>query len=350
MWPELEHLLSDRVRQRPMRAGLVRQIYDAVATADNNVLQFAEEQTEFTRDEHCDPNTAMFLDDAKSRQLLAAIYSINSRYLNRAVRGDEQLHLHMVPGAGRATYEQVPKLRGSPSHIHAIRVPERGFTNLGMLSYCLDAETRHAVHVDLLADEGVQTGVLAKRAYLVVGETIDEGNCHWPGANIVDPFINDFSMGTETTGHDGAGYLCMQLKTAPTALRHQLRWLARLPVRPSSEKPDSYVWAEATGRSVRDIIQLPESERNFQVVASLHDSTLRRLTAFYLGCEPDFDPAWHLVAEPRRHLLKECPYQPPQGQSLRLGGKEITNFASMLDYVVLNLRHTPPRELHAQTN
>ena len=268
------------------------------------------------------------------KKYLSAAYFANSRYFERNVNLEkEHIIFHIPNSIGHATHKE-NNLYG-----HEIEIPISWFKSYSNLFHAMDAETRHAIHQNILNDKGLREDNLAERAFHVIAETIDEGKCIYPTtAYILDPFINDFYMFSEKHGHDGAKYLLAHLSVYYPETKKQLNWLARLPVRSRQKLDKEYetMLEEVSKIQTNRIHIIDEDGNDYRIVCNSNDIDLFRTRDFYMGIRSS-DNFTRKLEDIRLYAIDNYPYVP--NDSIEMYGKIIDKFASQLDYVVLKL-HT----------
>lgn len=286
---------------------------------------------------------------------LAAVYFANNRYFGRKPKYDQArilLTIHKYTKRNNtATYSESDDPH--KLHQHEIKIPDKDFLDVKEFLASCDAETRHAVHYDALAEIHGWNRDFCKRAELVITETIDQGEkVRIPRRKIFDPFINDCERIREPTGHEGADYLCTLLSEDPQKRQMQLYWLIRLPIRlrlsngAAPEKVEEYLKTLRQLSSDNEDIHDGLKETTPQNIA--HYTLPGRLRSFYTG-KPYNKTRLEQRAYKIRLLSTEGFYyyvDPKWG--VKLGEKVITQFASQLDYVALKLMTATPEDLYKE--
>jgi hypothetical protein len=291
-------------------------------------------------------------------QQFAAVYAANAIYLgHEGIGQDEAIEIHIVRKAthpGRASHESTGPFR------HEIEIPLKYFDDLHHMFHAFDAESRHAVHADILSSRGIDPSGKndAKRASLVIAETIDEGESLVALTRDYgqqrDPYVNDFFLDpAEDLGHSGAQFLRLRLSSHPGKLRVQLRWLARLTPR---TVPQGAIGGDLEAQ-LRALVLPPFSDKlefsapgepTEHYVQHPYDRSTHSLQDFYLGK----DPATRFLdaaARVRRNLMQSYPFSVPEERAVILQdsarARHITSFASQLDYVALRIATARTAEL-----
>ncbi len=293
------------------------------------------------------------LDERVLRLNIAAVYFANSGYFQRDIDlDDEGILVNFGENQRRPTYNWLHPRR------HMITLIPSTFRSYENFFHDSDSETRHAVHHDLLEDQGLSPGNLAKRALLAVTETMDEGlhqqSMVYISQQLADPFINDFFPMLHD-GHDTAKHISLHLAIHPRTRWMQLYWLSRLPIRQDAEEGAE---KEELRRMVKEISVENDKFGFIRIRAedSPHDtyvylfSPYRRgtepLTRYYAGQDLCEDPLLKKLAKIRSYALEHFPYAVMESDAVELDGKKITCFASQLDYVLLKLSTTRPKQLY----
>ena len=100
----------------------------------------------------------------------AAVYFANAEYFEYTVCNDTELvRIVVSESRGLATHKEDGLYR------HRVKIPVNRFDSVGTLFAAMDAESRHAVHQNLLQEKNLFEKELAMRVFLMIAETIDEG-------------------------------------------------------------------------------------------------------------------------------------------------------------------------------
>jgi len=298
------------------------------------------------------------------RYIVAAVYFANARYFEHAPNTGENYFIYVNPNIASASHSEIGAFR------HYITLPLTSFSGGAEFLRSCDAETRHAVHQNLLNAQGLFECNLAERASHVIGETIDQGAATAGISELspqIDPFLVDFHMTNEKDGHNGAGYLSQALKFDQELKRMQMFWLSRLPIRLKSEQRRSLndvitecrminrLSAESAAKKKPDVysgwVIRRDIIKSVPRIPSLYDDGLSPLVRFYAAgilqrdCQ---DPTLKKIEEIRRNSIRLFPYEVDTSNGVFLNGRLHTRFASQLDYVALKLLTTKPRALYEE--
>lgn len=290
---------------------------------------------------------AHLIENNTLKTLTAAVYFANARYLDRPVQQDkEKIILYTRTKKGSATYDY------NGQYEHEISIPHKEwFDSIEDFLSALDAETRHAIHYNLLQDKdkNFKEDVAAERAKLVITETIDEGERPIPKQIdlLIDPYINDYWMINEEDGHAGAKYLTKYLSFGTRSRQQQLQWLARLPIRKHFFCMSNHYKLIDICEELKNIEKKytnklsPTPTTDISIIQSPYTTGTQPLIRFYTNQKPTNTIEEKLFAA--RHIALREPYQP--NDTIIINDQQITTFASQLDYVVLKLTTTKPEDL-----
>ncbi|MBI3032311.1 hypothetical protein HYY69_02450 [Candidatus Woesearchaeota archaeon] len=169
-----EHLRRDLREHQELRLALIDNL-EAVIEEDAKAIEvFTEDNVDLriTQKRVRQDLPDDFSSD-QTRYSLAAVYFANARYFGIAPdhRNDRlQLVIHRkTPVNNIATYDY----ESNDPYPHVIKIPHTDFKKVKDFLESLDAETRHAVHYNMIGRNRKTTGNLATRAELVITETID---------------------------------------------------------------------------------------------------------------------------------------------------------------------------------
>lgn len=322
----LEGAINDNISS--LRPELVDNLVLVLADQKERITSFARENVLLLM-EGKSPYSSELLDLLPL--YFSAVYFANAHYLEYTICNDSDLVKLVISDiVGIATHAEDGLYR------HRIKIPINRIDSVETVFTAMDAESRHAVHQGLLHEKNLFEEDLAKRVFLVIAETIDEGEAvSFIGEKSphYDPFIDDFHLtSNENDGHNGAKYICRQLSEDPESLRKQLYWLSRLSIRNQEQA--------ARQASLIPII-LSKGSR------SLYTHDIFYLEKFYSGELKKYNTGKRKgITEARLTLLETVPYIPPD--KIIMNGREITRFVSQLDYVVLKLAFTPPEQLYRE--
>ncbi len=280
---------------------------------------------------------------------IATVYFANAVYLGRSVNLKQEI-VRVVFGNGH-DFDRGRYYVTTEKYVHHITLPKEYLKNLSRLFHGLDAETRHAIHHNIMYDQNNDPVKACERARLVITETVDFG-VHIPqprDTQIVDPFINDFKIAPYINGHNAAEYVCRLLSKDSEKRRLQLYWLARLPIR--DQAPCTSNIAELKRELVRfnqsTRLGIPYRRRFVRIKKSPYGINPQLVAILYQqrAVKHDYIEA---LAEQRRVLQDHLPYIVKQEQGVILQGRRIVRFASQLDYVALKLITQTPESLYAE--
>lgn len=278
------------------------------------------------------------------RPLFTAVYLANCNYFNTQPNFSQDEVTIQLPIADDkpATYCS----RNGPNK-HLITIPTWKFKSWPTVLFSMDAESRHAVHNNFLHQNNLPLEERANRAYLVISETIDEGQVYTGKLSSTphyDPFINEVNLAKdETDGHNGARYFCKYfLKIDLVERRQQLNWLIRLKLR------EKFPENEVTGllkKKLNEIMELAYNDG--KQLKTPYAKNLNRLLDFYkeTPITSDVDEIRAKLDETRTFLLRNFPFYPERLEIIYVDDRLVNKFATVLDYVALKLKYTPPTQL-----